>query len=108
MPRTSRDASPRILRRLLGGPGGATPREGFAAAASSAAYLQNVLWWTQKASLRTSERGLQWRRTLTSKPRMASAGELRNGSLLERRACVEVLLANGVRLRIIIRTRVPG
>jgi len=64
-----------------------------------AAYLRNALWWTQKASLRISEPGLPYRRTLISKPRTASEGELRNGSLFERRAGVENSLANGVLLR---------
>jgi hypothetical protein len=37
---------------------------------------------------------------LISNPRIASAGELLNGSPFERRAGVEKLLANGVRLRV--------
>jgi len=90
---TSRDANPRMPRRLFGS--GKTP-EGRAACA---AYLRNALWWTQKASLRISAPGLPYRRTLISKPRMTSAGALLNGSLFVRRAGGEELLANGVLLR---------
>lgn len=68
--------------------------------AVAAAYLRSALWWTQNATLRSSEPGLLCRRKLISKPRMASEGELLNGSLFEQRAGVEKLLANGVLLRV--------
>ena len=59
--------------------------------------LTNVLWWTQKASLQTSEPGLPYLRTLNSKPSRASTGELRKGSQFEPTARGDgLLMANGV------------
>jgi hypothetical protein len=100
----SRDAIPRTPRGLgLGlGPFGffsGDSDEMREARVAFAAYLRNVLWWTQKASLRISEPGLPYRRTLISNPSTASAGELRNGNLFARKAGVENSLANGVLLR---------
>jgi hypothetical protein len=68
--------------------------------AVSAAYLRNALWCTQNASRRSSEPGLVRRRKLISKPRTASAGELRKGSLFACKAGVEKWFANGVLLRV--------